>query len=138
MNLIIALAVFGIDIIIHYFTIQSWGWLNTISVNLLLMLLGFLFFKWRESSVDWLNWAKFEKSISKKKRKKLNYLSKHSPEEISNEDKRHMSTSVCISLISFGFLLVILPGLLTGAIGMVVMVVGFIVIHLIATGKINH
>ncbi len=129
MDIIFVLAVFCIDIIIHYFTIQSWGWLDSILVNLMLMLLGWLLYQWRKSSIDWQTWAKSQNSISKKKLKIIDHQFKHNPEKVSNKDKAIISMNICIVLISIGYVLVLLPGLFTGTLGLIMMVIGFVFVN---------
>ena len=125
MILLIVFMLFGIDIYVHYLTIHSWGWLDTILVNLLLMLIGCLLYQWRKSSVDWKKWTKSHNSYSKKALKKLEHQAKHNPENISIECKVYMATSAFITTITIGYVLVMLPGLITGGFGLVMMVIGF-------------
>ncbi|MEZ5472360.1 MAG: FxsA family protein [Marinicella sp.] len=126
MDVLVILAFFLIDIVIHYYTIQSWGWLQTIWINLLVMLVGWLLFQWCKSSIKIERFRELDKKYSKKKIRKMEYVGKNQPEKLSAQDKEYMSIQVITMMISFGFILVIFPGLLTGFIGMALMVIGFI------------
>ncbi|MCX7554894.1 hypothetical protein OS175_13525 [Marinicella sp. S1101] len=126
MTVLFVLAVFMIDMVVHYYTIQWWGWLQTFWVNLLVIFIGWLLFMWRKPSLKFQRGKELHSQYSKKKIKKLDHISKNNPDKLTAQDKEYISIGTSMALASFGFVLVLFPGLLSGFIGMVLMIVGFI------------
>lgn len=126
MDVLVVIAVFIIDVVIHYYTIGSWGWAQTIGVNLLVIFIGWLLFMWRKSSLKFQRGKELHNQYSKKQLKKLDHIIKNKPDKLTAEDKEYITIGTSMALASFGLVLVLFPGLLSGFIGMVLMIIGFI------------